>query len=184
MNRLNRPRRKGSAQYVGCHALYGVEVLRGRGQDVTSQCLRCIVSPAASSKVAKASATLASSWRISAANWRISSRCPPFQALRATFAFPSSDLGPVDFSHGRQLCISSDCLRQRSGVHPFLCIRFQYFVWLVKSCRVRGAWLPVVDLLGAVGDVGLPDVWDRVLHHCQRFCGRSGLALRLQGQAR
>lgn len=52
-------------------------------------------------------------------------RVPPFHALRATFAFPLTDLGPVDFSHGRHRLISSACRARRSAVHPFAMLLLQ-----------------------------------------------------------
>ncbi len=41
------------------------------------------------------------------ANWRNRARVEPLSAFLATFTFPSRDFGPVDFSHGRQILISS-----------------------------------------------------------------------------
>ena len=48
-----------------------------------------------------------------------------FSALRDAAAFPSMDVGPVDFSHGFQLRISSACRALRSGVQPFAMMLLQ-----------------------------------------------------------
>lgn len=59
------------------------------------------------------------------ANFRSCCRCPPLQALRATTCLPSSVLGPVDCSHGRQRLISSACRCRRSMLQPFAIVDLQ-----------------------------------------------------------
>lgn len=58
-------------------------------------------------------------------NSRNSARHPPLSAFRETVALPSGDLGPVDFSHGRQFRISAACRSRRAGVHvvAMLCLQ-------------------------------------------------------------
>lgn len=50
---------------------------------------------------------------------RSKSRVPPLSALRDDTARPSAVFGPVDFAHGCQRRIASDCRARRSGVQPF-----------------------------------------------------------------
>ncbi len=50
---------------------------------------------------------------------------PDFSALRATFFFPSTLRGPVDFSHGFQRLIASAWRRLRSSLQLMAsCSRF------------------------------------------------------------
>lgn len=56
------------------------------------------------------------------ANSRIICRLPPLNPRIADRRFPSSLVGPVDFSHGRHCRIKADCLTLRSGVQPLAMI--------------------------------------------------------------
>ena len=109
-------------------------------------------------------------------------RRPPLKALRATFALPAALVGPVDRSHGLHVCIASACRCRRSKVHPFAIVGLlQLFDWhrFIFPVRRRDA---VVDLLRALGDVGLPYVRHRVFDSCQGLSSGARLALGLECQ--